>query len=375
MKNPYKDNILAPTSGDTASAFSAARSSTLRQPREVMPLQRERTPCAGRPGGFLISLDFELHWGVRDMVRLDAAERARLLAARDCVPRILDLFEEFSVHATWATVGFLFAYSRLEAEAFRPAKLPSYRNARLDPYREHVGTNERDDPFHFAASLVARIAERKGQEIASHSFSHYYSMEAGQSVGEFEADLQSAVAIAANSGYAIKSYVFPRNQANSAYLPALKRAGIQAYRGNELVSTKSAAAFAEQRRPHKRILRLLDSYVNLDGDQTFPWPDHPEFSSIPASRYLRSYHPAFRPFEDLLLRRIRRAMEHAAKSGEIFHLWWHPEDFARDPGQNLRILRQVLEAFDHYRAQYGMVSHSMSEVLSEPSAERFLEAS
>jgi hypothetical protein len=94
--------------------------------------------------------------------------------------------------------------------------------------------------------------------------------------------------------------------------------------------------------------------------------------SIPASRYLRPYHPAFRPFENLLVRRIRLAMKHAAETGEIFHLWWHPEDFARDLSQNLRVLRHVLEAFDSYRTQYGMVSLSMADVSNKLSGdERF----
>ena len=85
--------------------------------------------------------------------------------------------------------------------------------------------------------------------------------------------------------------------------------------------------------------------------------------SIAASRYLRPHHPAFRSFEPWLLRRIGKAMRYAAQQGEIFHLWWHPEDFAPDLDANLRFLRSVLETFDSYRAQYDMVSRSMADVL------------
>src|SRR6201993_5244549 len=86
-----------------------------------------------RPGALVISLDFELHWGVRDSASLDGRERARLLSARRIVPRMLDLFEEFSIHATWATVGLLFAHSRKEVEAFKPPRRPKYQDTRLDP--------------------------------------------------------------------------------------------------------------------------------------------------------------------------------------------------------------------------------------------------
>ena len=90
-------------------------------------------------GAFVISLDFELHWGVRDHRPLSRAECSRLLAARAAVPRILDLFEEFSISATWATVGMLFARSRDEAHAFAPYHKPNYSDSRLDPFREQFG--------------------------------------------------------------------------------------------------------------------------------------------------------------------------------------------------------------------------------------------
>jgi len=354
MKNEAPRAHLSPPPSELLSSGGA---------RPVAYPRSEEKLVRGHTGALVISLDFELRWGVRDLWPLDEAERARLLAARACIPRILDLFEEFSVHATWAVVGLLFARSKEEADAFTPEQ-PSYQEAQLNPYREQLGTDERDDPFHFAPSLIAQIAARSGQEIASHSFAHYYCMEKGQTEANFEADLKSAVAIAANSGYTLRSYVFPRNQVKPSYLACLRQAGIRAYRGNESVGIKQAAAFVEQRRPWKRIGRLLDSYIDMYGDQTIAWPDRLALTSIPASRYLRPYHPAFRSLEPCLLRRIRKAMMQAAEHGEIFHLWWHPEDFAGNNDQNLRVLRLVLEMFDNYRAQCGMISLSMADVLS-----------
>lgn len=319
----------------------------------------------GRSSALVISLDFELHWGVRDRVPLDDAQRARLLRARAGIPWMLDLFEEFSVHATWAVVGLLFARSKEEADAFKPIREPDYQEFRLNPYSEHLASGEETDPFHFAPSLIAEIAKRKGQEIASHSFSHYYSMEAGQTEEEFEADLKSAVAIAANAGYSLRSYVFPRNQVNPKYLPALKRSGILAYRGNEPIDVRKSSSFAEQRRPDKRIARLLDAYVDIYGPLTISRPDCTELLAVPASRYLRSYRPIFSPFEPYHFRRIDGAMKYAAENAEVFHLWWHPEDFAGNVDRNLRMLRSVLEKFAEFRARYGMVSMSIAELAEQ----------
>jgi peptidoglycan/xylan/chitin deacetylase (PgdA/CDA1 family) len=323
-----------------------------------------RNITRNQPGALVISLDFELQWGVRDHRQLDAKRSANLLATRAGIPRILDLFAEFSVHATWATVGLLFAKSRAEAQAFSPSVQPHYQDVRLTPYREELGKDERDDPFHFAPSIISRIASCAGQEIGSHSFSHYYCLEAGQTERDFEADLESAMAIAANSGYALRSFVFPRNEVNVSYLSALRRSGFLAYRANERASVKQAAPFSDQRQPHKRLARLLDSYIDVFGPQSTGWPENAMPLAIASSRYLRSYNPRLRLLDRLLLARIAKAMEHAAREGEIFHLWWHPEDFASDYDQNLRMLRRVLELFAVYRAQYRMESLAMAEVCS-----------
>jgi len=64
-------------------------------------------------GRLVISLDFELLWGVRDH-----ADRktygANVLGAREAIPRMLDLFAESGVRAIWATVGFLFCETKEE---------------------------------------------------------------------------------------------------------------------------------------------------------------------------------------------------------------------------------------------------------------------
>lgn len=57
-------------------------------------------------------------------------------------------------------------------------------------------------------------------------------------------------------------------------------------------------------------------------------------------------------------------MKYAAEQGEIFHLWWHPEDFSYHCGENLGFLRSVLKTFDSYRTQHGMVSAGMAEIYS-----------
>src|SRR6476660_3556153 len=153
------------------------------------PYNSDPKPTPAAHGDFVISLDFELHWGVRDKRPANGPYRRNLLGARTAVAGMLALFEEFGIRATWATVGFLFARSRKELHEYSPARRPEYRNPKLSAYEEPVGQDEAEDPLHFGGSLIDEIANCPGQEIASHTFSHYYCCEPGQDAEAFSADL------------------------------------------------------------------------------------------------------------------------------------------------------------------------------------------
>lgn len=315
---------------------------------------------------FVVSLDFELHWGVRDVRSLDEY-RAHLLGVRRAVPRILELFVEHGVHATWATVGLVFARDRAEIDAFAPADRPRYVRAALDPYAamaREVGVDENDDPFHFGASLVEAIRRTPHQEIGTHTFSHYYCNEPGQTEATFRADLAAAARIAAARGISLESIVFPRNQVNRAYLGACRDAGLRAYRGNP------PSALYEGDRWWQRIGRLVDAYLPVAGDTSWtPAPTRTEPIDIPASRFLRPYAPRARLLEPLRLHRLLRDLRRAARGGRVFHLWWHPHNFGVHLDENLAVLRRVLQEVVRLRIDEGLRCLSMGELARELAGE------
>src|SRR5689334_12175500 len=91
-------------------------------------------PAVAKPAGRLVvSLDFELYWGLRHLKRvLDYS--SNMIGARTAVPSLLELFDEFDIHATWATVGFLFLDGTRALSSSAPALNPHYSNSRLSPY-------------------------------------------------------------------------------------------------------------------------------------------------------------------------------------------------------------------------------------------------
>lgn len=321
---------------------------------------------SGCPGALVISLDFELYWGMRDVVSLEAY-RANLEGVHEVVPRILDLFAAYDVHATWACVGLVLAHDQEQARSWSPRLRPSYRQRGLCPFEElDAGDLDRNARCYFAPRLVAEIQGRPHQELGTHTFSHYYCDEAGQSVEQFEADLEAALLVAAEHDHRPQSLVFPRNQCNAAYLPVLRRRGIRAYRGRRR-SWAYQAGHSRVTTMMRRGLRLADNYAPVCPDGHTPASRSGlgapvgGLVDIPGSRFLRPLSPSLRHLEPLRLRRMRLEMTRAAQCGHLYHLWWHPHNFGRDPKPNLRMLERLLEHARVLGDRLGFRSLTMAE--------------
>lgn len=313
---------------------------------------------------FVISLDFELYWGVRDNRTIESYKN-NLLGVRSVVPTLLNLFKKYEIHTTWASVGFLFFDTHAELLEGLPSQRPKYSNSNFSPYEyvNRIGSNEREDPFHYALSLIKLIANYPYQEIGTHTFSHYYCLEKGQTIENFQEDLEAAKKAAKKYNLNLESLVFPRNQFNSQYVEACKAMGIKAYRGNEH-SWLYTARSQENESLVRRAIRLVDAYVNLSGHNSysaneilgnFPF-------NIPSSRFLRPYGNRLKLLEPLRLQRILSDMTYAAKKGHVYHLWWHPHNFGSYLNENLSFLQKVLEHYLKLRDSYGMESLNMGEL-------------
>lgn len=322
-------------------------------------------PTPRTPGTLVLSLDFELYWGMRDLVPLERY-RENLLGVRQAIPAMLELFRRYDIHATWATVGFVFFGDRQSLLAALPERKPNYQNRALSPYDDvqQVGPDEAADPIHFGASMLELVRQCPGQEIASHTFSHYFALEKGQTIEAFEADLRAAQHAAVHLGIHLKSLVFPRNQCVPEYVKAAGRAGFVAYRDNPPSAMYSAQPTAADQSLVRRALRFADAYLPLSSANTHAIVAA-EPCNVPASRFLRPYSPALKPLEPLRFRRIAREMQRAAERGELYHLWWHPHNFGRHTAENCAFLERVLARFAELRDNLGMRSLNMIEAAQE----------
>jgi hypothetical protein len=310
---------------------------------------------------FVISLDFELFWGVSDSQTVTGYGR-NVLGEWQAIPRLLALFGRHQLRVTWATVGMIMCRDYQHWRGIRAAVLPGYARAEISPYSMDSLVSEHPRLF-FARPLVEQILATNGQELATHTYSHFYCNEAGATPEQFAADLACARSIAAEMGVSLQSVVFPRNQIVGKFLSVLPDAGIRVYRGNAqhwLYRNGDAVAGGIA----GRAVRFADACLPLSGQCTVRAQEKDGLLNVPASLFLYPWCARQRSLLALRLHRVKQGMTTAARTGRIFHLWWHPHNFGVNLEENLALLETILQ---HYRVladTYGMQSLCMGDFAS-----------
>jgi peptidoglycan/xylan/chitin deacetylase (PgdA/CDA1 family) len=313
-------------------------------------------------GTFVISLDYELIWGVWDVTSKEKYGE-HIKGVKRVIPALLALFANYQIKVTFATVGILFATNRDELLSYLPDVKPSYSNPDYNVYNNEfncIGHDHTDDPYHFGFDLFELI-KQSPHELATHTFSHYFCLEEGQTTDEFDADIKAVLKIAAAKEVPISSLVFPRNQVNENYLSILYKNGITVYRGNPVSWIYKPRMFSAEV-PFIRLCRLLDTYLPISESTTFSINKSAGIPvNIPASRFLKPYNKNLAWLEKLKLKRIMKEMTYAAKNKKLYHLWWHPHNFGVNTDKNLSNLTVLLDHYLFLQKQYGFANLTMKE--------------
>lgn len=315
-------------------------------------------------GTLVISLDFELMWGILDH-DTPMAYKNNIAGVRHVIPRMLKLFEEHHIHATWGIVGLIANKSIEDCRKNVPELLPRYVDENLSSYFHMKEFDEIEAGCFCAPELIRRIADTKYQEIGSHTYSHYYCAEEGQSREEFRCDLKKAREALAFYGNSLRSLIFPRNQLNKEYTDVMREEGFVNYRGNEKMWIYQPCGREQSRKMIRRLLRLADHYINISGHNCYDdceIPDAQGMNNIRSSRFFRPYSKSLFFLEPLKIHRIKMQMRYAAVHHQIFHIWWHPHNFGVNREKNFKNLIKIIRYYEFLKKRYGMKSLSMGEV-------------
>jgi peptidoglycan/xylan/chitin deacetylase (PgdA/CDA1 family) len=298
------------------------------------------------------SLDFELRWGMHDLLGLDRDRyRNNLEGAREAVPQLLQLFARRGVRATWAVVGALGCHSWDDYFRRAPAP-PRYANTQLAINPRYADLDP-DGVLHFAPDLVALVTETAGQDLGTHTFSHLYLGELGVMQADAAADHTATLALFRERlGVTPTSLVFPRNQV--AFLAQYRDHGIRAWRDNE--NSWYYQLTRHTNHPVVRGLRMMDALT--------PWRVRGgSFSDgrTSSTLFVRVYLP-----ESLWKLHLLRITAEARriKPGGVLHFWLHPHNLGADVPRGIRRIEQVLDVIDRHGPR-GAVYVSMRDLVEQ----------
>lgn len=312
-------------------------------------------------GTLCISLDFEKFWGIHDVSNLKDVEQ-KLNKVSLVVDRLLNLFEQYDIHCTWAVVGLLNFENLTDFLNTNSEVDFKYSNSNLSPFPLSThNLNEFNNDSFLGKQDIDKIKSTTNQELASHTYSHFYCLEDGVDDIEFAKDVKL---FKAKVSVDVKSIVFPRNQIDKKCLKVCSKNGILAYRGNQLNRYWKNTAYTNEKLS-KKIGRTIDAYFKITPDNLIDWESlkvkNEDLINIPASRFFK---PAkFTSFiEKLKINRIKKQMLASAKQNKIYHLWWHPHNFTIKTEQNFNQLENLLIYYTQLKKEYNYQSLNMAEI-------------
>lgn len=312
-------------------------------------------------GSFVISLDYEMGFGLvgHDKKYVHTYKTSNVQHAVKALNRIRETLRKYGVKLTVCYVGGIGMHDMEEFFSKAPI-VPTYNRKELSPQQmieDNPDLKECQEIF-FRPDIVKSLVNDTMVEVGSHTFIHYFCLEEGQKIEEFEADMKATIN---NSLKPMKSIIFPRNQIKKDYLLLCKKYGFTHYRGmreNFLWKLEPERS----RNIIRRFLRLVDAYIPLIGSNSFDVSDDGILRNVPGSAFFRPYSRKLRFLENIKVWRICWSMKKAAKNKKVYHLWWHPHNFGANTDKNIQELERICRYFVWLRDKYGMTSNFISDL-------------
>jgi peptidoglycan/xylan/chitin deacetylase (PgdA/CDA1 family) len=313
-------------------------------------------------GVFTLSIDFELLWGTVDKHGPERFRAACELERKEIIDRLLRLFEEFEIPATWCIVGHLFLSQCQSENGHKHPEIvrPTHAWNQQDWFAHDPCDSEHDGHLFLGRSLVEKIrACRVPQEIGCHTFSHVIFGDAGCSRATAESELTECVRLAREMGIALRSFAFPRDRIG--HLDVLSEYGFACYRGRE-------PHWYEKRKlpePLRRLASLGGVLMAAEPPLVLPEWQAAGIWNIPGSMIYFPNH-GFRRYIPMALRvkRAIKGLHAAARQQKIFHLWFHPTNLADDMDAMFAGLRAIFAQAKAMRLRQELAILPMGDLVT-----------
>lgn len=312
-------------------------------------------------GIFTISLDFELIWGTLDLFGTKGFNEACRIEREEVIDRLLEIFNEFDISATWCTLGHLFLENcRVNKNQKHPEIVPPRHRWHQENWFIHDPCdNEAVSPLFYGKSLIEKILNSVvKQEIGSHGFSHVIFGDEGCSVETARSEIAECVRLAKKFGLDLSSFAFPRDQVG--HLNVLKEYGFNCYRGQ----IPKWYEEGENRSLLKRLAHFTDVLLATTPPTVLPSYTSDGLWNIPGSMIFFPMHGVRRYIPvSLRVKRAVKGLNEAVSQKRIFHLWFHPTNMAFEIDQMFKGLRQIIQSADEFRNKEVLEILTMSEIV------------
>lgn len=306
-------------------------------------------------GIFTISLDTELAWGTFDKRNIKQYEEAYRNTPQ-VINRLCELFDEYTIPATWAVVSHLLEHC------------DGNHSDRTAPDFEWVDNwfsmlpcaREMDKNLWYAPWLIDRIQDcETEQEIGLHGSTHMQLGADGCLRQHAEEEIETAVETLRSHGVEAKSFVLPRN--DIGHVSVLRKYGIETYRGINARWYERASVPAAMKPP----LRFVDEVVCKTPPVVEP-VERDGIVEIPGSQVFRPSHDGWQHTPDgSSVARAKKGLQRAARTGGVFHLWFHPFNLGHKPERDLARLESVLITAAKLSEEDALAFRQLKNVVSE----------
>ncbi|MCE7995853.1 MAG: polysaccharide deacetylase family protein [Roseivirga sp.] len=283
-------------------------------------------------GKLLISLDTEIAWG-----RVGHSDQSQLGAlyqkTKEVIRRLIELFDKYDIPVTWAVVGRLVDKRNANDQAIRGMMAEFYPG--IEP-------NEYEGDFYSFPDLMDLLAGSTSKpEVTSHSYSHIVYGDADATLAE--TDLSEAGEVLKQHQLSPATFIFPRNSID--HLEAVKAAGFSHYR-------RKGQSWLD-RIPGKlrQVSSLLDILLPIAPEVGKASLHQTGLIGVPGGLLFRKSNLGLRKIVPVsaLKRKALLGLKKAVRKREIFHLWFHPFNFAYDSENHFKEFEKVLQKADELR--------------------------
>ncbi len=188
---------------------------------------------------------------------------------------------------------------------------------------------EDGDSLWSGRDIIKMIKKNKSQELGSHTYSHEIFTEISSNTAYQEVKKNKA-----------KSFVFPRNKVK--YLNILKRYGFTSYRGKD----RSAKELLFPSLPPTYKPTINKELVNIPGSLYFT-----------SARGIKKYIPF-----GLRFLKCRLGIDKAIQKRQVFHIWFHPVDFADNTNRLFDEFEKILKYADQKRKDGMLEIKNMKQI-------------